>query len=135
MTFTYVLANAIGQVRFELGDTDSSRALFSDEEITYRLTANGSSVLVTAASLCEVLARKYARDVDFSMDGQSVSASQKSKAYTLQAAELRKRAGQSMGSVVTTKIDGYSDTVLTPPNATDRDTRGRGSDFEVGRFD
>lgn len=135
MTFTYDLSTTNGKVRFEIGDTVQASAMLTDEEIAYALGENGSSVLVTAASLCETLAMKFARDVDFSMDGQSVSASQKSKQYLALAATLRRRAGQGVGTIVTTKIDGYSDTTQTPPNATDRRTRRYRDNFDVGRFE
>jgi hypothetical protein len=50
-TFTYDLATAVGQVRFEVGDTNEATALFTDAEIAYQLTLRAEAILVTAADL------------------------------------------------------------------------------------
>lgn len=109
MAFTYTAGSTttLNRVRFELGDTDSNAALFADEEIEAKLAERGDDVLLAAADLCEILARKYARAYDFETDGQKFSRSQMSKQYLELARQLRARAG-GVTSVATTRVDGYS---------------------------
>ncbi len=66
MTFTNDLSNAIGQVRYHLGDDVSGSGVkpdgtnFTDEQIEYALSANGQSVKAAAAELCGGLATRWA---------------------------------------------------------------------------
>lgn len=109
MAFTYTAGSTttLNRVRFELGDTDSSTALFADEEISAKLAERGDNVLLAAADLCEILARRYARAYDFETDGQVFKRSQMSKAYQELATSLRARAA-GVTTVATTRVDGYS---------------------------
>jgi hypothetical protein len=115
MSFTYdgTPNTDLERVRLEIGDTDSTEALFQDEEINEKLSQRANNVLLTAADLCEILARKFARAYDFETDGQSFKRSQMSAAYAKAAKDLRARA-QGAGVVDTTRVDGYSDDI---PNA------------------
>lgn len=113
MTFTYStsdLSTPLARVRLEIGDTTSATALFQDEEINVKLAERGDDVLLTAADLCDILARRFARDFDFATDGQSFSRSQKSKMYAEMAASLRSRAS-GVQSIATTRVDGFSDDI------------------------
>lgn len=107
MTFTYDLETAIGQVRLEVGDTDRDAALLTDEEITFFLEEEGS-VLAAAARACEALAARFARAFDITTDDQSLKRSQRAVAFRAQAKELRGRIGGTIGTVTTTRVDGYS---------------------------
>lgn len=112
MTFTYStsdLTTDLAKTRLEIGDTDSTAALFADEELNVFLSAEGS-VLGAAARACEALAAKYARQYDFQTDDQSFKRSQISKAYADKAKELRARSG-GVSTVSPTRIDGYSDDI------------------------
>ena len=110
MTFTYstsALTTPLAQVRLEIGDTDSTAALFADEEINVKLAGRGDNVLLTAADLCDILARRFARAFDFESDNQKFSRSQMSKQYADLAGELRDRAS-GVVTVASTRIDGFS---------------------------
>lgn len=63
MTTTYNLGNDIGRVRLRTGDTTIATAVFTDEEITEFLTAEGSVELAVAA-VYEAWAGKYATNAD-----------------------------------------------------------------------
>lgn len=107
-------------MRLEIGDTTSTDALFTDEEINHKLGENADNVPLTAADLCDILATRFAREYDFETDDQKFSRSQKAAAYAARASELRKRAngGGGVESGTTTKVDGYSSEI------TSRDTSG-----------
>lgn len=49
MSFTYDSSNNIGKVRFLVGDTEQTGALFTDEEITNILSFNSNDIYATAA--------------------------------------------------------------------------------------
>ncbi len=111
--FSYNLADSdaqvvlISKVRLEIGDTDETKALFEDEEVTTKLADHGENVPLAAAALCDILARRFARDFDFATDGQSFNRSQMSKQYAQLARDLRGRA-QGATTVSTRRVDGYS---------------------------
>lgn len=91
MTFTFDLGNDIGKVRFEVGDTVGSNPLFTDEEITYKLTEHGGQVLPAAAALCDVRATQLAGVVDFKTDDQEFKNSQARLGWEARAASIRAR--------------------------------------------
>lgn len=109
-------------VRLELGDTDAADVLFSDSEIQYFLDAASGDVLLATARACDSLARRFARDFDFSTDGQSFSKGQRSEHYRLLAKELRLRAAGGVTSETVTRVDGYSTDIPS-----DQVTAGRGA--------
>jgi len=53
---TYDLNTPIGQVRFFIPDTDTSRPIFSDEEIEFALSQNRMNPKLAAATCLRVLA-------------------------------------------------------------------------------
>jgi hypothetical protein len=67
MTVTYDLTTLIGQIRLMIGDNNIvpiTNAVFTDEEITFFLTANGSDLNLTAEAVCMAWAAKYGANVD-----------------------------------------------------------------------
>lgn len=128
MTFTFSvsdLTTPLAQVRVEIGDTDSTAALFQDEELNYFLGKRADNVLLAAADACESLARRFARAFDFETDNQSFKRSQQSKQYAAMAADLRARAG-GVTSVSSTRVDGYSQDISnTDVLVSDANPRGR----------
>lgn len=56
------LGDALSQVRFMVGDTDSTGQQLQDEEIDFLIAASGSAA-GAAVSACRALAAKYARRV------------------------------------------------------------------------
>lgn len=126
MTFTYdsaaaaATATVLHNIRLEIGDTDSDAALFTDEEIGVYATARGLTVsavssragaeLLACADLLDSLAARFARAYDFETDGQRFDRGQMSEMYRDRARELRLRAA-GLGTVVPTRVDGYSQDV------------------------
>lgn len=110
MGFTYSTSNLttpLAQVRLQIGDTDQATALLQDEEIAVYLANRSDNVLLASADICDALATKFARSYDFATDGQSFKRSQQAAAYRAMAQDLRARAS-GLGSVATTRVDGYS---------------------------
>lgn len=116
-TFSYDLGTLIGRVRLELDDTNEDAPLFSDEEIQAKLTENGDNVLKAAADLCDILARRYARDYDFKTDDQEFKRGARAKVWADLAEQLRNRAGGGLSVMAVTKVDGYSDDLSTRDGA------------------
>jgi hypothetical protein len=85
------------QTRLLIRDTDvSTDPQFQDEEITFMLTERGS-IYGAAASLCRILAAKFAKEVDTSDRDIRDSLSQRSASYLRMAKEYEGKAGKSSG--------------------------------------
>jgi hypothetical protein len=111
VTFTYAgtFTTDLDKVRFEVGDTVSANALFTDEEIAYKL-GEYPNVLLCAAALCEVLATRYAGDYKFKTDDQEFDRSTIAANYRARAEALRGRvSGSGLSTVGFTRVDGHSD--------------------------
>jgi hypothetical protein len=85
-----------------IGDTDSDNPLLSDDEvesfIAYRQITNVDDEDVTnipaaAADAADAIAAKFAREFNFSEDGQRFDRAQKYAHYIGLSAQLRRRAG------------------------------------------
>lgn len=63
MTATYDLTTTVGKIRLKIGDTTLSDVVFTDEELTYFYTEQGSITLASAAAL-EAWAAKYGANAD-----------------------------------------------------------------------
>lgn len=93
----------LDRVRLAVGDTDVSDALLSDEEIEGLLddrsvldTSGGTvsvNVQAAAADAASALAAKYAREFDFSEDGQNFQRAQRVGHCLQLERELRNRSG------------------------------------------
>lgn len=111
MTFTYLstsITTALAKVRLQIGDTDSTDPLFTDEEINVYLANNSDVVIDTAIALCDVLAIRFARFFDFETDQQKFQRSQRCAQYKALAAELRAGAASGLTTIGQIKKDGYS---------------------------
>lgn len=67
MTWTYSgdpSASELDELRFLLGDTDTTDQQLSDEEILYLLQEHGDSVVTSAMAACRRLIAKYSRCID-----------------------------------------------------------------------
>ena len=123
MTWTYSgdpSDNDRDAVRFEVGDTSSADPLVTDEEIAYILAGEGT-ILSAAAKCCEMIAAKFARDIDKKIESTSISASQRYKHYSELAKSLKQRISGSgtpySGSMyVADKEADESDSSLKQPN-------------------
>lgn len=105
MAFTYNLSTDVGKVRLEIGDTvDSSTVAgagvkpsgdnFSDEEVQYFLTQEGSKMKAVAAA-AETLSRQWAVAANISLGSRSESFGEVSARWALIAADLRRTWGAS----------------------------------------
>ena len=83
MSFSYDAAklatSSIYQVRFRLGDTNSSTASFQDEEISYALGCNKNDVLKTCIECVTALLPRLALQPDFKVGPYSET--EKTRAY------------------------------------------------------
>lgn len=69
-TFNPDLSTPKDKVRQKLGDTDTANALVQDETIAAYLTGENMTPTGAAARLARELAARFARDTDFTVDGQ-----------------------------------------------------------------
>ncbi len=131
MSFTYTGGSTatLDRVRLEIGDTDISRALFSDAELN-DIIAQESDMLSSAARACEMLSVRFARDFDFSADGSSFRKSSIARMYSDMALKLRTRA-RGTTTVQTRRKDAYSNDV----NSDEATTGGASLDFDRGRWE
>lgn len=93
MTFTVVndLSTDLDKVRFLIGDTDSADQLLQDETINGVLAIQ-AQVGYAAAVCADMIAAKYARQVNTSNSRLSVSAAERYQHFKDLAKDLRKRA-------------------------------------------
>src|SRR4051812_43738973 len=82
-------------VRFYVQDIIREDPQVNDEEVEFLLTDEGDDVLRAAARTAEVIAAKYARQVDKSVGGLSLSAGRRQEKYERLATSLWRRAGVS----------------------------------------
>lgn len=94
MTFTYVLSPVtdITRVRYHTGDTDSARAIFSDEEISFAISESGGWQAAVIMSFDSLIAR-IAAVPNFSADWLSMDQSTALKYYTDLLARKRQQFG------------------------------------------
>lgn len=86
-----ITAEDIELIRLYLGDTDPANALVSDDQIELIFGVQTNHILA-AAVLARHLAGKYSRSVSFSVEGLSISSSQKAEAYLKLADALEQQA-------------------------------------------
>lgn len=94
MTWTYSgdpSQSAKDEVRFLIGDTNSSDPLLQDAEINW-LLADCGTTRFAAVEAAEGVAAYYARSADKAVGNLKLSASQKFEHYTRLAVRLRRKA-------------------------------------------
>ena len=94
MTFTYSstdLSTTLAQVRRLIGDTSSSDAQLTDEEIDF-FTDNTPSQYYAAASCAEAIAAGYARRVSKTVGPLSIQLTDRQTTYLTLAGRLRQQA-------------------------------------------
>lgn len=99
MTWTYggdPSANTRDEVRFLIGDTDTTDQQVTDEEIAYLLTIypaqTGYPNFRAAAAAASSLAAKYAKSARKSVGALSIDHGQKHQQYLALATDLEKKA-------------------------------------------
>ncbi len=111
MTWTYSGVpgtTPLDETRFWIQDTEMSFQLLQDEELTWLLDTYmpvyGSPIAV-AAIACEVLAAKFARQVNTSADGVSVSLGDLQQRYNDLAESLRAQYHELGGANLADSLD------------------------------
>lgn len=98
MTWTYTGDPSVStrdQIRFLIGDTDSTDPLLQDEEIEWTLTNAGGSIYQAAHDLCYALGSKFARlATSKSVGDLSLSYQNRSDAFMKQAERLLELAAR-----------------------------------------
>lgn len=95
MTWTYTESPATSDrdwVRFEIGDTDTTDQLLSDEEIASLITDRGSKEAAALAA-AEGLAAQFARKVTKAVGDLRINYSDLAKQYRELAKSLKTKAG------------------------------------------
>jgi len=116
MTWSYNLAltATADKVRFLIGDTDPTRQLMQDEEISFLVTGNGS-VREVAAQACEALATRFAAQGDLAVGDLRISALVQAKYYQTRANQLRRQADLTPIRIQVTEEAVRADSVLERP--------------------
>jgi len=83
------------KVRLLIGDTNNDVLLMEDEEIEFLLTNNNSALYLTAADACEIIAAKFARDVNYRFSTLWQDAGDAYEHYMALAEKHRKTADSS----------------------------------------
>lgn len=86
------------QVRFRVGDTDTTDQLVSDEEILWAISAEPSTIYASALIL-ENLAARFARQANKWVGDLRLELSDRAKAYERQAKQLRQQASITSGGI------------------------------------
>ena len=117
MSANYDLTTNVGKVRLIIGDTDvspESDAVFTDEELTYFLTANSSNINLAAADALEAWVAKYTTAPDSEKIGD-YSYSQKIVDHLNKLAkELREKVeGAPVLEIASMDLTGVTDTTVS----------------------
>lgn len=95
MSFSYSgdpASSDLDEVRYRLGDTDSTNPLLTDEEIQFQIDTwkdKYDSNTWAAAECAETLVARFAREISYSADGVSVGGQELQDKYTALAGTLR----------------------------------------------
>lgn len=119
------------QVRFLIGDVDSSNPILQDEEIDFAIDSQ-SNVYYAAAECAIAIAARYAPDVNVTIDGMSVQNQDKMKKYQAIANNLRMRATSNPKFAPAPIITGIS---ISDMQSVDQNSDRPASAFEIGEFD
>lgn len=97
MAFNYttgnILLNGRDRIRFELGDTDSANPLLQDEEIDAVIVIEGG--FYRAAAMCAfTIARKFSREVSYSVGPLKLDLGARAKSYREMADVFLKQAAR-----------------------------------------
>jgi len=98
----------LDETRFWIQDTEISFQLLQDEELDWLLDTympTYGNTIAVAAIACEVLAAKFARQVDTSADGVSVSLGQLQQRYNDLAQSLRDQYHELGGANMAEALD------------------------------
>lgn len=83
--------NKKDEVRFLIGDTDTSEQLLQDGEINYLLTKYNQDAIGAAIQACETIMAKFSRLFDEAVGSVKMTYSQRAEGYSKLRDELRQR--------------------------------------------
>ena len=106
--------NARDEVRFLVGDIDTSNQQINDAEIAYLLAAWNNDAYISAAYACESIAGRFNAKADGSKSVGDLSIStrfvEQAKAYMERASNLRYTASRKFPPSPNWDVDGYPNT-------------------------
>jgi len=99
---TTTASGRLNTVRLIMGDTDTTDQLIQNEEISFALSQSNNNVYYAASLVCRLVAAKFSRLVDTSLDNAiSAKYSTRAKQYQQLAlqieAQAKKASGKSIG--------------------------------------
>lgn len=107
MSYDPTLSTDRDKVRLYLGDTDVTSEQVKDTEIDAMLLVYADP-MACAAAFADSLAARYARRVDTTVDGLSVSWSQRASAFRDLAERLRNQVAGGVGAIGLPLVTGVS---------------------------
>lgn len=134
MTWTYSgnpASSALDEIRFLIGDTDTTDQLLSNEEINYLYAAYGDAYAAAVASVVALISQA-SRSIEESKTVGDLSLSRKYGARVDQWMTLKKQLEQE-------RFRRFPAAPIINPNVlvqtTEKDTSDEGSDFVIGQMD
>lgn len=119
-------------VRLYVGDTDKDDQQVQDAEIDFALSEKDDEIYAASAMVCRILAGKYTRLVDISIDGVSTSYSDRADSYTALAEKYEQEASLTGGGLGSPYVGGVS---KAERDSVDEETDRIKPAFERGQFD
>lgn len=101
-------SSTLDEVRFLIGDTDTTDQLIQNEEITYLLTETDGNVYEAAIYAARSIAAKFSREADKKIGDYSISASQRASAFFNLAKQLELSQKKNLVSKVRPYAGGIS---------------------------
>lgn len=141
MAFSYDASNLntttasgrLNTVRLIMGDTDTTDQLIQNEEISFALSQNNNNVYYAASLVCRLVAAKFSRLVDTSLDNAiSAKYSTRAKQYQQLALQIEAQAKKSSGKSIGVFAGGILKTDMGVAN---QDTNRVQPSFEIHQFD
>lgn len=83
------LNSTLDELRFTIGDTDSASPLLSDKELEFALIQHDQNVVKAAIISCEAILAKWAKEVTYKTESETVNLSDRAKAVRGVLADLR----------------------------------------------
>ena len=95
MTVSYDITNNVGKIRLKIGDTDTTDAVFTDEELEIFLADQSNNIKLASAEALEAWAAKYGAKADSEKIGDYAYTQKIVDNMTKLAAKLRDEVSNS----------------------------------------
>jgi hypothetical protein len=130
---TTTASGRLNSVRLLCGDTDTTDQLVQNEEINFGLSQTNNNVYYAASWVCRVIASKFSRMVDTTLDGAlSAKYSERAKQYQQLAAQVEAQGKKTSGKALGVFGGGVSVVDVTIAH---EDPDRVKSAFKIGQFD